>query len=102
MQFNFNTGELRVCYKIFCLTHFFQAYGFFFVIHFTELAEFIFIFEGWKDWLQRSPFVSFLILKRARFEWENVLEINQISAEWIIVKTTKCRCEFVKAAGEGH
>lgn len=29
-----------------------------------------------------------------------MLEINHISVKWIIVKTTKCRCEFVKAAGE--
>lgn len=101
MQLNFNTVELRVCYNIFCLTHFFQAYAFF-TIRFPELAEFIFIFEGWKDWLQRSPFISFPILKGARFEWENVLEINQISAEWIIVKPAECRCELVKAAGERH
>lgn len=29
-----------------------------------------------------------------------MLEINHISVKWIIVRTTKCRCEFVKAAGE--
>lgn len=26
--------------------------------------------------------------------------MNQLTAEWIIVKTTKCRCEFAKAARE--
>lgn len=93
----FQHWGLRVCCKTFCLTQLFQAYVFLPLVLSSLLIFIVWRVEGL---VTAKPFEWFLIFKRAQLEWENVLESTQFTVEWIIVETTKCRCEFAKDAGE--